>query len=99
MDLKTPDSGESHRNLLSNLDLLQAKDQLKFVLCSKTDYDWAKSQLIQFDLEKSGAELLFSCSYDELPYKDLAEWIVNDRLPVRMQIQLHKIVWGEEQGK
>lgn len=99
MDLKTPDSGESHRNLLSNLNLLKAKDQLKFVLCSKDDYNWAKSQLIQFDLTRSGAELLFSPSHGELAYKDLAAWIINDRLPVRMQLQLHKLIWGEEQGR
>lgn len=99
MDLKTPDSGESHRNLLTNLPLLQAKDQLKFVLCSKGDYDWARSQLIQHNLQASGAELLFSPSYGQLAYRDLAQWIIDDRLPVRMQMQLHKIIWGEEQGR
>lgn len=99
MDLKTPDSGELEKNLYANLAHIRAKDQLKFVLCSRADYDWAKSQLIKFDLAASGAELLFSSSYYELPYKELAGWIIKDRLPVRMQLQQHKIIWGEEPGR
>lgn len=99
MDLKTPASGEMHRNLLSNIPVLAAKDQLKFVICNREDYDWAKSQLLSFNLLGKGIELLFSPSFGQLSYKQLAEWILKDKLNVRMQVQLHKQIWGDEPSR
>jgi 7-carboxy-7-deazaguanine synthase len=98
MDLKTPGSGECDRNRYENLELLTERDQLKFVLCDRGDYDWAKGLLVQQDLA-SRCEVLFSPSYGQLEPRELAEWILADRLPVRFQIQLHKLLWGEEPGR
>lgn len=98
MDLKTPGSGECDRNRYENLELLTERDQLKFVLCDRGDYDWAKGLLVQQDLA-SRCEVLFSPSYGQLGPRELAEWILADRLPVRFQIQLHKLLWGEEPGR
>ena len=98
LDLKTPGSGEMHRNLLSNIPLLTPNDQVKFVICSRSDYDWAKSMLVEHELD-SRCEVLFSPSYSELPARELAEWILEDRLPVRFQMQLHKQLWGDAQGR
>jgi len=98
LDLKTPDSGEAHRNRLANLPLLQAKDQVKFVLCSRIDYDWAKAMVAEHGLSER-CEVLFSPSFDQLPPRELADWIVADRLPVRFQLQLHKQLWGDEPGR
>jgi len=98
MDLKTPDSGESHRNRWENLDHLGPEDQIKFVLCSRADYDWA-SQMLTAHRLADRCEVLFSPSHHDLPPRELAEWILEDRLPVRFQIQLHKILWGEEPGR
>ena len=97
MDLKTPDSGEMARNLMSNLQHMDGKDQLKFVICSRQDYDWAKMQL---QTQQTGhvGEILFSPSYTEVQPEQLASWILTDKLNVRMQIQLHKYLWGEKQG-
>ena len=98
VDIKTPDSGESGRNLWSNIEHLTPHDQLKFVICSRADYEWAKAQLAERGLPER-CEVLFSPSYAQVAPRELADWIVADRLPVRFQMQLHKQLWGEEQGK
>ncbi len=98
LDLKTPDSGESDRNLWENLVRLNAQDQIKFVICSRRDYDWAKEVLAREDLSQI-CEVLFSPSQGEMPLRDLADWILTDQLPVRLQIQLHKLIWGDVPGR
>jgi len=98
LDLKTPGSGETHRNRLDNLPLLNAKDQVKFVLCDRADYDWARAMLAEHRLAER-CEVLFSPSFGQLAPRDLADWIVADRLPVRFQLQLHKQLWGDEPGR
>jgi len=97
MDIKTPGSLESHRNNLSNLDYLKPQDQIKFVLCSREDYDWA-AEMIQTHQLTSKTQLLFSPSWNQLNARDLADWIVADKLPVRFQLQLHKILWNDQPG-
>jgi len=98
MDLKTPDSGELAKNRWENLALLGPRDQLKFVLCSRADYDWAKFKLDEYRLPELVDDVLFSPSYGQLAPRDLADWIVADNLPVRFQIQLHKLLWGDQPG-
>lgn len=98
VDLKTPDSGEDSRNLWANIDCLGKQDQVKFVICSRGDYDWARKQLQARDLV-GRCELLFSPSWGQQDATELAEWIIEDRLPVRMQVQLHKLLWGDVPGK
>ncbi|CAB1277442.1 7-carboxy-7-deazaguanine synthase QueE [Candidatus Nitrosacidococcus tergens] len=98
MDIKTPESGEESRNLYQNIDYLLTHDQIKFVLCSREDYIWAKSILSNYDLD-SRCEVLFSPSYNQLNPTHLAEWILEDKLQVRMQIQLHKYLWGDIPGR
>ena len=97
MDLKTPDSGEQDKNLYENLNHLDINDQLKFVITSEHDYHWAKTMLLEQQLFKR-CEILFSPSADQLAATQLADWILRDRLPVRFQIQLHKILWGDTPG-
>jgi 7-carboxy-7-deazaguanine synthase len=97
VDLKTPDSGESARNRLSNLDLLGVRDQLKVVVCSRADYEWARDLLR--DRGGVACQTLFSPSWGQLEPRDLAEWILADRLDVRLQLQLHKVLWGNEPGR
>ena len=99
LDLKTPDSAESHRNRYENIDLLKAQDQVKFVLCSRADYDWAVTKLLQYQLDARVTEVLFSPSQDQLNPRELADWIVADNLPVRLQLQLHKLLWDDEPGR
>lgn len=98
MDLKAPGSGESARNLWSNLDALTAHDQIKFVLADRADYDWACATMRERALA-GRCDVLFSPVWSKLAPRDLAQWILDDRLPVRMQVQLHKILWSEERGK
>ena len=98
LDIKTPGSGEVARNLWGNLTLLTEHDQVKFVLCSRADYDWAKDVLAQHRLHAT-CDVLFSPSASELPARTLADWIVADRLPVRFQMQLHKLLWNDEPGR
>jgi len=98
MDIKTPDSGEAGRNLYENLDWLTRSDQIKFVVCSRDDYDWARQMLRQHDMNKQ-CEVLFSPAYGRQDARELAEWILEDRLPVRLQLQLHKLLWGDEPGR
>ena len=97
LDIKTPESGESERNLWANLARLKREDQLKFVICSRADYEWAKGVLGERKLEQL-CEVLFSPSWGQLPARDLAEWVLADRLPVRFQLQLHKYLWGDAPG-
>ena len=98
MDLKTPGSGEAARNMYANLQHLQAQDQIKFVLCDREDYDWAVALLKQHTLAEK-CEVLFSPVQGQLDPRQLAEWILADQLPVRFQIQLHKILWGNKAGR
>ncbi len=97
MDLKTPGSGEEAKNLYSNIQLLQPKDQVKFVICDRADYEWSRAKLAEYKLV-GVCELLFSPTYGQIEPKQLAEWILADNLPVRMQVQLHKFLWGEARG-
>jgi 7-carboxy-7-deazaguanine synthase len=98
MDLKTPGSAESDRNLESNIGFLKEKDEVKFVICDRRDYEWSKAKIDQYDLMDRVGEVLFSPSFGQLEYQQLAEWILQDKLQVRMQVQLHKIIWGEKPG-
>ena len=98
MDLKAPGSGEADKNLWDNLEHLRAHDEVKFVLADRADYEWAKDILERHDLARR-ATVLFSPVAGSLPPSTLAEWIVADRLPVRFQLQLHKILWGDARGK
>ncbi|WP_206859953.1 7-carboxy-7-deazaguanine synthase QueE [Lysobacter changpingensis] len=98
LDIKTPGSMEVHRNLWSNLPLLTPHDQVKFVVCSREDYDWAKDIVAQHRLTEV-CDVLFSPSFAQIKPSDLADWIVADRLPVRFQLQLHKILWNDEPGR
>ena len=98
MDLKTPGSGESRRNRMDNLGSLGPEDVLKFVISDRADYEWARS-LVSGGAIPAGREIFFSPSWGQLDARELAEWVLSDRLPVRVQIQLHKILWGEEPGR
>jgi 7-carboxy-7-deazaguanine synthase len=98
MDIKTPDSGESGRNLYENLQWLDNKDQIKLVICSRADYDWARERLQQYNMNNQ-CEVLFSPVHGRQSARELAEWILRDNLPVRLQLQLHKLLWGGEPGR
>jgi 7-carboxy-7-deazaguanine synthase len=98
VDLKTPGSLESGRNLLSNIALLTPRDQVKFVICGREDYEWARAMCVEHGLP-ARCEVLFSPSFDEVAPRELAEWILEDKLPVRFQMQLHKQLWGDARGK
>ena len=98
VDLKTPGSMEMHRNLWSNVALLTARDQVKFVICSRADYDWAKDIVDEHALT-ARCDVLFSPSFTQINPRDLADWIVADRLPVRFQLQLHKVLWDDAPGR
>jgi len=98
MDLKTPGSKEVHRNLYSNIPLLKRKDQIKFVICDRDDYNWSVFKLREFELNNQVDDVLFSPAVDQLEPTDLADWIVRDNLPVRFQYQLHKMLWGDRPG-
>ena len=98
MDLKAPGSAEESKNRLENIPLLTDHDQIKIVLAHRQDYEWAKQQIEQHDLA-SRCEVLLSAVHGELEARQLAEWICEDRLPVRFQIQIHKYLWGDESGR
>lgn len=98
LDIKTPGSGEVARNLWENLPLLTAHDQVKFVLCDRADFDWARGIVAEHRLHER-CEVLFSPSFGQLPASELADWIVAERLPVKFQLQLHKILWNDEPGR
>jgi 7-carboxy-7-deazaguanine synthase len=99
VDLKTPASKECSRNDYSNIDCLTEKDQVKFVICDREDYEWAVEQVQQFKLQEKVADILFSPSFEQLSATQLAEWILADNLPVRLQLQLHKILWQDARGR
>jgi len=98
LDLKTPGSGEVAKNLYENIGYLKPNDQVKFVICDRLDYDWAKFKLIEFDLASKVSDVFFSSSHDQLDSAELAAWILEDGLQVRLQVQLHKILWGDKPG-
>ena len=98
MDLKAPGSGEVHRNRYDNLPLLDHKDQIKFVVTDRQDYDWARLQCDQHDLYRRVSDVLFSPAHESLSPRTLAEWMLADRIPARLQVQLHKYLWNNEPG-
>jgi 7-carboxy-7-deazaguanine synthase len=98
LDIKTPGSVEVERNRWENLPLLSAHDQIKFVICSRDDYDWARGIVAEHRLSER-CDVLFSPSKSEISARDLADWIVQDRLPVKFQMQLHKVLWNDEPGR
>jgi len=98
MDLKSPGSGEEHRNLLENINYLSPRDQVKFVICDEQDYNWAK-QMIDVHGLSTKCEVLMSPSYGQMDSTQLADWILRDGLVVRFQVQLHKILWGDVAGR
>jgi len=98
MDLKTPSSGEQQRNRYDNLEYLDKKDQVKFVVADREDYEWSKGVLKKYSINER-CEVLFSPVADRCPPGELADYILSDQLPVRFQIQLHKILWGDIAGR
>ncbi len=98
MDLKAPDSGEAHRNRYENIPLLTRHDQVKFVIASRKDYEWARFKCDEYALPDRVGDVLFSPVHNALEPRELAEWILADRLHVRMQVQLHKYLWNNEPG-
>jgi len=98
LDLKTPASGEMERNDYHNIPLLLRHDQVKFVICDRQDYEWARFKLDEYQLAHKVTDILFSPSYGQLHGRDLAQWILEDNLPVRLQLQLHKLLWNDEPG-
>ena len=97
LDIKTPASNEEKNMLWSNLAHIKPKDEIKFVLCNRADYDWAKTKLSELKLTEK-CPVLFSPSFHDLKADELASWVLADKLQVRMQIQLHKVLWGEKAG-
>jgi 7-carboxy-7-deazaguanine synthase len=98
MDMKTPGSGEERRNRLHNIDLMRTQDQVKFVICDECDYQWSRKFVAEHHLIER-CEVLFSPSYEQLEASKLADWILRDALPVRLQMQLHKLLWGDQPGR
>jgi 7-carboxy-7-deazaguanine synthase len=99
VDVKTPGSREQHRNHWQNFALLTPHDALKFVICDRADYDWAKRTLADRFPAGAPCPVFLSPSFAELPARELADWILADRLPVRLQVQLHKVLWGDVPGR
>jgi 7-carboxy-7-deazaguanine synthase len=99
LDLKTPGSGESSRNDYGNIVFLRRDDQVKFVICDRADYEWARFKLDELGLAGRVADILFSPSFGQQDATELAGWILEDRLPVRLQLQLHKLLWNDEPGR
>ena len=98
VDVKTPGSGEVERNRYEELARVQGKDLVKFVICDRADYEWSRAKMAELGLP-ARCTVLFSPSHEQLPARDLADWILEDRLPVRFQVQLHKYLWGNVPGK
>ena len=98
MDLKTPDSLEESKNMYSNIGHLKTGDQIKIVICSQNDYQWAK-ELLEKNIIPANIEILFSPSWGQIDPRQLAEWILADALSVRLQVQLHKILWEDSPGR
>lgn len=99
LDLKTPGSMETDKNLYENISYLKRSDQVKFVICDRSDYEWSKARIDQHDLSNKVEDILFSPSFDQLQPAQLAEWVLADSLRVRVQLQLHKYIWGLEPGR
>ena len=99
LDLKTPGSGESKRNLWENIEYLGPGDQVKFVIADQQDFDWAVSKVIEKGLEGRVSDVLFSAVHNQYPLPEMAEGILRSGLSIRMQVQLHKFIWGDAQGK
>ncbi len=99
VDVKTPGSREVHRNRFENFALLTPRDALKFVICDRADYDWSRALLTERFPKGAPCTVFFSPSYTELAARELADWILADRLPVRLQVQLHKVLWGDVRGR
>ena len=97
LDIKTPASNEEKNMLWGNIEHVKSKDEIKFVLCNRADYDWAKAKIVELNLTKK-CPVLFSPSFHDLKADELASWVLADQLNVRMQIQLHKVLWGEKAG-
>ena len=95
LDIKCPGSGEESKNHLDNLNYLSPHDEIKFVLLDRADYDWSRKLIQEYDLDSS-AQILFSPVYDKLDLKDLSKWVLEDQLPVRLQTQLHKVIWSKD---
>ena len=98
LDVKTPASKESDKNIIDNYKYLKSMDQIKFVICDLDDYIWAKDYIFKYNLHKK-CTVLFSPSYDEMDIKILAENMLKDNIPARLQTQLHKVIWSDERGK
>ena len=98
MDIKTPDSGESTKNRWENLELLKQSDELKIVICSREDYQWSKEIIEQYKISGK-CPILFSPCAESIDPRDLAEWILTDQLPIRFQMQIHKILWNNQPGR
>ncbi|HED35144.1 MAG TPA: 7-carboxy-7-deazaguanine synthase QueE [Gammaproteobacteria bacterium] len=98
MDIKTPDSGEASKNCYENIELLSSRDEVKFVLCSRSDYDWANAIIKEYSLVDK-CQVLFSPVHSGLSAQTLADWIIADQLNVRFQLQLHKYLWDNEPGR
>ncbi len=98
VDIKTPASGEVGRNLWDNIPLLTPHDQVKFVICNRDDYEWSRLKLEELKLMDRAGDVWFSPSFGQIEARELADWIVEDNLPVRFQLQLHKLLWGDEPG-
>lgn len=98
LDLKTPGSGEVERNDYLNINRLQAHHQVKFVVCSREDYEWARFKLDEYQIVEKVSDVLFSPSYGQIDATELADWILADNLPVRLQLQLHKLLWQDQPG-
>jgi 7-carboxy-7-deazaguanine synthase len=98
LDFKTPGSGEVSRNLFENVARLKQIDQVKFVICNREDYEWARFKLEEYDLSSRVCEVLFSASHEQVESHTLANWILEDELDVRLQVQLHKLLWGNKPG-
>ena len=98
VDVKTPGSGEERRNRYEEFGLLRPEEQVKFVICDRADYEWSRDKVASLGLA-TRCNVLFSPSAEQLPARKLADWILEDRLPVRFQLQLHKVLWGNVPGK
>lgn len=98
VDLKTPGSGELARNLYTNIAYITPHDQIKFVICDRADFEWSKQIMLEYDLANK-CEVLFSPSFTQQNNRDLAQWILDEQLPVRFQLQAHKYIWGDEPGR
>jgi 7-carboxy-7-deazaguanine synthase len=98
VDVKTPGSGEEHRNRYDDLALLRSEEQVKFVICDRADYEWSRERVAALGL-RNRCSVLFSPSAEQMPARELADWILADRLGVRFQLQLHKVLWGNVAGK